>query len=49
MRELTDRELTALGIVFQQHHLFLMLIPMCDGFTGVTQTVGYQNDIYVGN
>lgn len=51
MGEFTDRELTALGIVFQQHHLFLerMLILMCDGFMSVTQTVGYQNDLYREN
>ena len=55
MRQLTDRELTmflcALDIIFQQHRLFVehILIPMHNGFIGVTQTIGYQNDIYLGN
>lgn len=55
MRELTDGELAmflcAVDIIFQQHRLFMkcILILMNDGFIGVTQTIGYQNDIYLGN
>lgn len=55
MRELTNRELTVflcvLDTIFQQHRLFMecILIPMHDGFIGVTQTLGYQNDIYLWN
>lgn len=43
--------LCALDIIFKQHHLFMecILIQMHGGFIGVTQTIGYQNDTYLGN
>lgn len=43
--------LCALDIIFQQHQHFqqCILTPMHDGFIGVTQTIRYQNYLYLGN
>lgn len=43
--------LCALDIIFQQHQHFQQCIvtPRHDGFIGVTQTIRYQNYLYLGN